>query len=91
MYISNYLSYLSSFDNLFSLGAGLDAVLAFEITVAGLAIVKITSDPVLPFSWPLAGNTVNAFPLPPHKFSLDLHLLCISSILLLLLFILFGF
>lgn len=37
------MMYLSSLLSLFSLGAGLDAVEAFEITVAGRAVVKITS------------------------------------------------
>lgn len=37
------MPYLSSLDNLISLGAGLLAVDAFEITVAGLAVVSITS------------------------------------------------
>ena len=36
-------TYLSSLVSLFSLGAGLEAVLALDITVAGRAIVRITS------------------------------------------------
>jgi hypothetical protein len=37
------VTHLSSFVNFISLGAGLDAVLAFDITVAGRAVVNITS------------------------------------------------
>jgi hypothetical protein len=36
-------AYLSSLVSLFSLGAGLEAVLALDITVAGRASVRITS------------------------------------------------
>jgi len=34
---------VSSLDTLNSVGSGLEAVLALDITVAGLAVVKITS------------------------------------------------
>ena len=40
---SNCSTHLSSLVSLFSLGAGLEAVLALEMTVAGLASVRITS------------------------------------------------
>lgn len=80
--LTKNLSYLSSFVILFSA----EAALELEMTVAGLAMVKITSEPALPFSGPLiAGKTLKVELLLPHKFSLDLHLFCISTVLLLLL------
>ena len=41
--ICGYSTHLSSLVSLFSLGAGLEAVLALEMTVAGRASVRITS------------------------------------------------
>lgn len=60
---------------LFSLGAGLDAVLAFEITVAGLAIVNITSPRSLFTLWSRSGSevgsTLRLVTPETHRFSLD--------------------
>ena len=70
------LDYLSSLVSLFSLGAGLDAVEAFEITVAGRAVVRITSlggsDP----DGAVAGVGSRTELLVPQRFSLDLDLAC---------------
>ena len=72
--------YLSSFDNLISLGAGLDAVEALDITVAGRAIVSITSPGGLSCVGGLGG--LGGGTLIPLKFSLDLDLLLMSALLL---------